>query len=84
MIDKDVPIHLVKILSYWYQHQEMIVQWGSYLSSAFFVTNGVRQGRILSHMLFNIYIDGLSDILNKSTIGGSIGGQSYQSYGICR
>ena len=25
-------------------------------------------------MLFNIYIDGLSDILNKSTIGGSIGG----------
>ena len=25
-------------------------------------------------MLFNIYIDGLSDILNNSTIGGSIGG----------
>ena len=24
-------------------------------------------------MLFNIYIDGLSDILNASTIGGSIG-----------
>ena len=46
----------------------MIVQWGSCLSNAFFVTNGVRQGRMLSLMLFNIYIDGLSDILNKSTI----------------
>ena len=74
MIDRDVPIYLVKILCYWYQHQEMIVQWGSCLSNAFFVTNRVHQGRILSPMLFNIYIDGLSDILNKSTIGGSIGG----------
>ena len=27
----------------------------------------------LSSMLFNIYIDGLSDILNNSTVGGSIG-----------
>ena len=34
------------------------------------VTNGVRQGGILSPQHFNIYIDGLSDILNKSSIGG--------------
>ena len=74
MIDRDVPIYLVKTLCYWYQHQEMIVQWGSCLSNAFLVTIGVRQGRILSPILFNIYVDGLNDILNKSTIGGSIGG----------
>ena len=35
MIDRDVPIYLVKILCYWYQHQEMIVQRGSCLSNAF-------------------------------------------------
>ena len=39
MIDRNVPIYLVKILCYWYQHQEMIVQWGSCLSDVFFVTN---------------------------------------------
>ena len=52
----------------------MMVQWGSCLSNIFFVTNGVRQGEIMSPMLFNNYIDGLSDILNNSIIGGSIGG----------
>ena len=39
------------------------------------MTNGVRQGRVLSPQLFNVNIDGLSDILNKSTIGGSLGGK---------
>ena len=52
----------------------MIVQWDSCLCNVFFVTNGVRQGRTLSPMLLNIYIDGLSDILNNSAIGGSISG----------
>ena len=39
------------------------------------MTNSVRQGGILSPQFFNIYIDGLSDILNTSSIGGSIGGK---------
>ena len=39
------------------------------------MTNGDHQGGVLSPQLFNVYIDGLSDILNKSTIGGSLGGK---------
>ena len=53
----------------------MTVRWGACISDSFKVTNGVRQGGILSLQLFNIYIDGVSDILNKSSIGGSIGGK---------
>ena len=53
----------------------MTVRWGACISDSFNVTNGVRQGGILSPQLFNICIDGLSDILNKSSIGGSIGGK---------
>ena len=45
------------------------------ISDSFNVTNGVRQCGVLSPQLFNVYIDGLSDILNKSTIGGPIGGK---------
>ena len=41
MIDRYVPIYLDKILCYGYQHQEIIVQWGSCLSIFFCVTNGV-------------------------------------------
>ena len=52
----------------------MTVRWGC-ISNSFNVTNGVRQGGDLSPQLFNVYIDGLSDILNKSTIGGSLGGK---------
>ena len=63
------------VLCYWYQKQEMTVRWGACISDSFNVTNGVRQGGILLPQLFNIYIDGLSDNLNKSSIGGSIGGK---------
>ena len=75
LIDRHIPLYLVVILCYWYQHQEMTVRWGHCISNSFNVTNGVRQGGVLSPQLFNVYIDGLSDILNKSTIGGSLGGK---------
>ena len=75
LIHRGVPLYLVMILCYWYQKQEMTVRWGACISDSFKVTNGVHQGGILSLQLFNISIDGLSDILNKFSIGGSIGGK---------
>ena len=50
----------------------MIVRWGCCISSGFNVTSGVPQGGILTPQLFNVYTDGLNDVLNKSTIGGSL------------
>ena len=40
---------------------------------SFCVTNGVKQGGIISPMLFNLYMDDLSLMLNCSGIGGYIG-----------
>ena len=69
-----VLIYLVKVLCYWYQHQSMYVKWGSTLSSKFQVTNGVRQGGVLSPLLFNVYVNALSELLNKSGTGGNMDG----------
>ena len=77
LIERYVSLYLVVMLCYWYQHQEMTVKWGHCISNgnSFNVTNGVCQGGDLSPQLFNVYIDGLSDILNKSTICGSLDGK---------
>ena len=52
----------------------MYIKWGSTFSGKFDVTNDVRQGSVLSLLLFNVYVDELSDCLNKSGIGGSMNG----------
>ena len=53
----------------------MHVRWGTTTTTTpFLVTNDVKQGGILSPMLFNVYMDDLSIKLNRSGIGGVIGG----------
>ena len=52
----------------------MYVKWGSTLSSKFQVTNGARQGDVLSPRLFNVDVNELRELLNNSGIGGNMGG----------
>ena len=47
----------------------MSVRWGRSTSKGFNVTNGARRGCVLSPKLFNVYIDGLSNILNNCATG---------------
>ena len=66
---REMPCYIVRIMVYWYRAQTMYVQCASCESSSFKVTNGVRQGGIMSPKLFIVYLDGLSDQLNNSNIG---------------
>ena len=70
---RGVPECLVRILSFWYSSQRMCVRWGSTYSTCFGVSNGVRQGGILSPYLFNVYMDKLSSLLNDCGTGCYIG-----------
>ena len=74
LIARQIPIYLVKVLCFWYHNKSMYIKWGSTFSGEFYVTNGVRQGGVLSPLLFNVDVDELSDCLNKSGIGGSMNG----------
>ena len=72
LVNRGVPAYLVRILVFWYSSQTMYVRWGNMTSKGFKVTNGVRQGGILSHYLFNLYMDDLSLILGTKYAGCKI------------
>ena len=72
LIERQVPIIIVRILMYMYRCQKLTVQWRTVLSDSFSVNNGVPQGRILSPSFFNLYMDQLSQKLIDSKIGCNI------------
>jgi hypothetical protein len=69
LVNRGVPSIFVRIIMYWYQTQMFQIKWGSHLSICFNVSNGVRQGGILSPYLFSIYVNDLSVNLTNSKTG---------------
>ena len=75
LIDRGMPDVFVRLLVYWYRTQNACVRWSTACSEMFTVSNGVRQGGILSPLFCNVYMDGLSDILCKTECGCTMGGR---------
>ena len=66
LIKRGVCGYLLRIIIYWYETQTMCVKWGNITSGSFGVSNGVRQGGILSPLFFNVYVDNLSTQFKKN------------------
>jgi hypothetical protein len=53
---------LIKLLHCWYSNSNNVIRWGEAISAPFSLQAGVRQGSVISPVLFSIYVD---DMLNK-------------------
>ena len=69
LMERGIPPILNCFLLSWYKSQRMQVRWNATLSPAFSVTNGVRQGGVLSPIQFTIYMDNLLSGLKDLGIG---------------
>ena len=69
-----VKIHplIVRMLLFTYQNQSAQVCWGGQLSDPFPIRNGVRQGAVLSPILFNLYTSDLFEILEDNGNGDGL------------
>jgi hypothetical protein len=69
LMDRSVPVVLIRILESWYGRYVVCVRWGSALSEPIRLCAGVRQGGVLSPVLFAIYVNGIIETLKKSRCG---------------
>ena len=76
LITRGVPCPLVRSIMFWYRTQTICVKWGKLCSSYFSVSNGVRQGGILSPKLFSVNVDDLSVALSATKTGCVINDKS--------
>ena len=71
----------VRLLLNMYTKQKLQVKWNNRLSLKFDVTNGVRQGGVLSPLLFSLYVDDLLEKLKNNGIGCHIGHHFVGAFG---
>ena len=55
----------VRLLKHWYKEQTKEIKWGKHFSEPFHVSHVVRQGGVLRPYFFAVYLDDLSNELNK-------------------
>ena len=76
LLDRGVPKYLLSLLIVWYGKQQLYISWAGIMSSSFNMTNGIRQGSLISPLLFSLYLDEMSLELNTARIGCHIGGHA--------
>ena len=77
LVDRAVPAIVIRVLVHIYEEQSAWVKLVDRRSSSFGITNGTRQGSVLSPALFAVYLDGLLERLRRIGVGCHVGGWWY-------
>ena len=77
---RGAPPYIVLLLCSWYKHQRPCVEWGANRSDFFYMTNGIRQGSIITPYLFNTCVNELNDRLSRSKFRCHIGGNPSNNF----
>lgn len=79
--ERNLPAIVIRLIMYMYMNGSMRIRWGNATSEYFTASNGVKQGSVLSPILFSVYIDELLLKLKKKKDGCWIG--TYYYGGLC-
>lgn len=69
LLTKGICPVIIRFLYHLYLNQTAVIRWGNEVSESFQVDNGVKQGGVLSPVLFTVYLDELLVRLSKSRAG---------------
>ena len=74
LYDIGIPKDIIMIFLFWFQNLSAAVVWGNVKSSIFSIKSGVRQGRVCSCWMFNLYVNELIIKLEESGYGCKLWG----------
>ena len=81
LLEKGLPPVAIRVLAFIYEQQTGFIKLAGLRSNQFPITNGTRQGSVLSPLLFSVYLDDLIAKLRNLSLGCHIGGYWFGACG---
>ena len=75
---------LLRFIINMYIGQNIRVKWNDCISHVYAVSNGVKQGGVMSPLLFNLYVQDLIECLDRKGLGCHMGKPFFWMFYLCR
>ena len=83
LMDRKLPNEILNILEQWFSITVTCVKWNGCISQFFHLLAGVRQGGVLSPVLFAIFIDSVADRVKSTGLGCYFFSVCVSTVGLC-
>ena len=67
--DRKICPTVLRLIMHMYVNQKIMIRWNQLMSQTCVISNGVKQGGVLSPILYSVYVNNLIKILRDSKIG---------------